>query len=270
MTTKGIIFSAPMVRALLAGTKTQTRRLLTSARVFGTPHAPAFTLKGEAMVRALQGADRFRHLGGDGWLWEADAFEWQAPAERTGWMAHIGYAPGDRLYVREAWACHWATNDQKPRDIDPTLWSVRYAADEHIRPAAKDGSRALPKQFTKGRPSIHMPRWASRLWLDVTEVRVQRLQDISEADAIAEGIERGRHPDTGEVEGWRDYETIHEGRHKGAAHPHAIIPYAEPWRSYSSLWDELHTDPGTRWADNPWVVAYSFTVHHGYVDEVGK
>ena len=223
MSTKGIIFSASMVRALLAGTKTQTRRLIKPCP-WPDDRGPPYVAPYPEGARAVW-CDPFD-----------DAVRLAAP-----------FVVGDRLYVREAFSYAEALAD--------TVW---YWADGNF--AAFDCS--------KPKPSIHMPRWASRLWLEVTEVRVQRLQDISEADAIAEGIERGHHPDTGEVEGWRDYETIHEGPHKGEAHPHAIIPYACPWRSYSSLWDELHTEPGTRWEDNPWVCAVSFAVHHGNVDEV--
>jgi len=118
----------------------------------------------------------------------------------------------------------------------------------------------------KGVPSIHMPRWASRMWLAVTEVRVQRLQECSEADAIAEGIEPGLHPDTGVESGWRDYSLIEAGPHKGKKHPHAIVPWREATKSYETLWNSLHTAEGERWQDNPWVCAVSFTCHHGNID----
>lgn len=219
MSIKPIIFSAPMVRALLAGTKTQTRRLCAWAN---NPNSPQLTY-----IVACDEAGWF----GD----EEGEVQFTVP-----------YVPGDKLYVREACA------------IDgPRVW---YRVDH------EEAEARGPRVDVRWRPSIHMPRSASRLWLTVTDVRVQRLQDISEADAIAEGIEPGRNPDTGEVAGWRDYETIQQGKHKGITHPHAILPYSEAWRSYSSLWDELHRDEGTRWADNPWVVAYTFTVHEGNVD----
>ena len=101
---------------------------------------------------------------------------------------------------------------------------------------------------------MHMLRWASRLTLTVTDVRVQRLQNICEDDAIAEGIEaRG----FGSMWGWIDYlET----------NPHMTRYYSDPRESYRTLWDSLHTDPGTRWADSPWVVAVAFDVARGNID----
>lgn len=228
MADRGVIFSAPMVRALLDGSKTQTRRLLTSARVFATPESRAFTLKDGDLKRALQGANRFRHLGGGGWFWEADAFDYQAPATRTGWMAHLPYAPGDQLYVREAWRADSQLDGIKPRDMskgEPILYEV----DGTLRTTGCSMIKA-----GKLRPSIFLPRWASRLWLSVTDVRVQRLQEISEADAVAEGAERE------------------------AAGPYRL--------AFAGLWNSLHTKPGETWEANPWIVAVSFEVHHGNID----
>jgi len=201
MKTKGIIFSAPMVRALLAGRKTQTRRLLNPQPPEGLD-ADLLQVEGETRLRVTHG----RVLLG-----------------KT-----IPYAVGDRLYVREAFF---------PRPgLPERLASPRYRATED-----------RPEWHRLWKPSIHMPRWASRLWLDVTEVRVQRLQDISESDAVAEGIER-------EEEYWRDYQMP------------ATQVCVTPKGSYLSLWDSLHTEPGTTWSDNPWIVAVSFDVHQGNID----
>lgn len=125
MSTKGIVFSAPMVRALLAGTKTQTRRLITPCP-WPEDREPPYVAPYAEGARAVY-IDSFD-----------DAVRLAAP-----------YAVGDRLYVREC--IHKCT--------DPLC----YRAD-------------MPGNDPKGpwRPSIHMPRWASRLWLEVTEVRVQR------------------------------------------------------------------------------------------------
>jgi hypothetical protein len=99
------------------------------------------------------------------------------------------------------------------------------------------------------RPSIFMPRWASRLTLTVTDVRVQRLQDISEADAVAEGIQPlnsgfGYYDPTGS---------------QGAAFTWAAD-------AFGHLWNSLHGPDA--WDKNPWVAAYTFTVQHGNIDEV--
>lgn len=244
MTIRPILFSGPMVRALLEGRKTQTRRVLNRARVFETPETSAFTLTGPEMKRALQNASRFRHLGGDGWFWESDAFGHQAPATRTGWMAHIGYAPHDLLYVRETWSVHWANDDIKPSEVINDAWSVKYDAEGTIRAATRDGSLAENEQFGVKRPSIFMPRWASRLTLKVTDVRVQQLHDISEEDAKAEGCNEGAQIE--EVSG------IHEG-----------------WSArteFHHLWDSLNEKRGFGWSVNPWIVAVSFEVHLCNVD----
>ncbi|QPI73894.1 hypothetical protein [Sphingobium sp. Cam5-1] len=247
MADRPILFSAPMVRALLEGRKTQTRRILSKARVFATPERPAFTLKGEHMSRALQAASGFRHLHGDGWFWECDALEWQAPATRTGVMAHIGYAVGDRLWVRETHGFNHYEYERgkapkvRPDDLDDL--HISYRADEYDREIRSE---------LLYRPSIFMPRWASRLTLTVTDVRVQRLQDCSEADALAEGIEaRG----VGSLWGWIDYlET----------NPNVTRHFADPRRSYASLWDSINGDGA--WDANPWVVAVSFDVRKGNID----
>ena len=208
MSTKGIIFSAPMVRALLAGTKTQTRRLCAWAN---NPNSPQLTY--------IVACDE------PGWFGDEEGeVQFQAP-----------YAPGDRLYVRESCA------------VDgPRVW---YRLDHG------EAYGRGPRVDVRWRPSIHMPRWASRLWLEVTEVRVQRLQDISEEDARAEGLE-------GE-------ETTLGFNQRMPTYPHYsdfAVRFADPRESYATLWNTLHTESGQRWEDNPWIVAVSFTVQHGNID----
>jgi hypothetical protein len=232
MADRGIIFSGPMVRALLDGRKTQTRRLLTSARVFATPESPAFTLKGEQLKRALQGADRWRHLSETGWFWEADAFDYQVPATRAGWMAHLSYAPGDRLYVREAWRADSQLDAVRPSEMSEGE-PIFYEMDGALR---QTGCAML--EAGKLRPSIFLPRWASRLWLNVTDVRVQRLQEISGEDAVAEGV-RSRLPDNGIAQ-----------------------------TDFHALWNSLHTKPSETWEANPWVIALTFTVRHGNIESI--
>ncbi|HEV7285052.1 MAG TPA: hypothetical protein VGN75_09345 [Kaistia sp.] len=244
MTDRPILFSAPMIRALLAGTKTQTRRVITSARVFATPEQQAFTLRDGDLTRAMQGASRFRWLVGNGWSWEADAFEWQTPHTRTRWMAHIGFAPEDQLWVREAWKAHSTFEGMPPRDIPPS--KVFYLADDGYSPS---GSR--------GRPGMFMPRWASRLTLTVTDVRVERLQDISEADAIAEGATRVQY---GTPPGGPERDAFHH-RQKMDGWNGA---FETARASYRHLWNAINR-PGS-WEANPWVAAYTFTVAQQNID----
>lgn len=103
-------------------------------------------------------------------------------------------------------------------------------------------------------PSIHMPREFSRLTLAVTEVRVQRLQDITEADAWAEGCKPGELNDRGEPFPAEEFD------------PHGSRGWdcARDW--YADLWEKLHGEGA--WDANPWVAAYSFTVQLGNIDQV--
>ncbi|MFZ5745245.1 MAG: hypothetical protein ACOY7T_12285 [Pseudomonadota bacterium] len=220
MADKGIIFSAPMVRALLAGRKTQTRRLLRNPEYYGCPTGDC-------------PHDRQA---------ECDA----AMASLT--AKEAGYAVGDRLYVREAaWIAPAGWTDSPINPMGPERREVAYVADDQSGRTAEAASDYKLRQ----RPSIHMPRWASRLWLSVTEVRVEQLQAISEKDCIAEGIY---------------FEEIgFTAGHIGIAGCNQEWS-ATPQMAYANLWRKLHTQTGTTWADNPWVVAVSFTVNCGNID----
>lgn len=230
MADKPILFSGPMVRALLAGAKTQTRRILTA----WTDEPPAYA--GAGFVIALDENER----------------EYRWP--RT-------HAVGDRLYVRESW--NWthvkdlAPGETMGRTVEecceanggfacPVGDGIVYAATNvHEHP-----------EFGKARwkPSIHMPRYASRLTLTVTDVRVERLQDCSEVDALAEGVERFIRPSDG-LSLYRDY-------------GHEKFPHIDATGSYRSLWDSIN-GPGS-WDANPWVAAYNFTVERGNIDQLAK
>lgn len=263
MTDRPILFSAPMVRALLDGRKTQTRRVLARARVFATPDTNPHTLSGNDMARALQNADGFQHLGEDGWFWEADAFEWQAPAERTRWLAHIGYAPGDRLYVREEYyqRGHWEPVEGERTRGGKQKWGFMPAdavvlfdapaehrkGRHHADPAAVAWHRRLGR---------FMPRKYSRMTLTVTEVRVERLAECSEADAIAEGI--AEYPCEGPHRGPdATYWTAEKGHPEHGAR-------STPVAAYRALWETINGEGS--WAANPWIVAVSFTVEQRNID----
>lgn len=197
MTDRPIIFSAPMVRALLDGRKTMTRRL-------------AWFDKKHVSFRELSFAERM--------ALENHRCKITEPGDSR---FHVDYptpwqsvAVGDKLWVRETWM---------DMLCDPPIACYR-----------ADGERehsALP-----WRPSIHMPRWASRLTLIVIETKIERLQDISERDAIAEGYQ--------------------------------VMVTCPPKRWFSDLWKDLHG--AESWDANPQVVAIRFTVEERNVDAPAK
>ena len=204
MADRPIIFSAPMVRALLDGRKTQTRRVLKPL--------PRRTIFFDPKTAVL---DQF-----------------QEPP----------YAPGDRLWVREAFSYELLDVDRNGF-MPPWYWA--------------DGNPESG-DFTRPKPSIHMPRWASRLTLLVTDVRVQRLQEISDDDARAEGIEplkSGR--------GYYDPTVSHD-------QSRSIVRFGQYYslatHAFSALWDSIHGPDA--WDANPWVAAISFTVHRCNIDKM--
>jgi hypothetical protein len=220
-----ILFSAPMVRALLAGTKTQTRRRLDA----WTDEPLAYVEAGT--IEAL----------------DPDDLPYRWP--RT-------HAVGDRLWVREAHALLPRTAYRMSVGTG-TIAQREHPTDGYTAAVFREGFDRSGRP--RWRPSIHMPRWASRLTLTVTDVRVERLQDICEADGIAEGIERLHH-------GWFPYgistfmTTVVDGREV----PAQCCRTAND--SYRMLWDMINGPDS--WEANPWVAAYTFTVEHRNIDEV--
>lgn len=203
MTDRPILFSGPMVRALLDDRKTQTRRML-------KPQPD-------------------------------DILEGQIPRQ-------LRIAIGDRLWVRETWQA-LSFGDYQPTKSSQS--EVRYAATD---PCADLDAEARGYPW---RPSIFMPRWASRLTLIVTDVRVERLQDCSEADAIAEGIQRHH-------SGWMPYSTaFYEADSITPANYHL-----DPRESYRSLWNKINGFGA--WDANPWVAAYTFTVIKQNIDQIER
>lgn len=227
MADRPIIFSAPMVRALLDGRKTQTRRVLKPQ-----PDEPKWdgtsTVPGEYPI--------------DGWRWKS-----------------LPYAPGDRLWVREAcsYPQYWIDHPN-----EAYIGHVFYEASKDA-PAPSPWLRAPDPDHCRKRPSIHMPRWASRLTLTVTDVRVQRVQEISEADAVAEGVTRCTWAEEmagdGRIEWHVPFET--PGEYPGITNAHP-----SPRGAFWELWNSLHGPEA--WAVNPWVVALTFTVHRCNIDDM--
>jgi hypothetical protein len=221
LTDRPILFSGPMVLALLAGTKTQTRRVL---------NPQPYPLEGRPGFWNASGRVGGRICASDNDL---------ASLHR--------YVVGDRLYVREAWRSEFASEHVAPRDL-PRGSPVEYIA---------GGLANLPMRTVhfggRHRQAMHMPRWASRLTLAVTNVRIQRLHDLTEADAVAEGIKRNPH---GNGDQWMDYPA-------GSS----AAGWLDPRRSYQSLWDSLNADRGFGWTTNPWVVAVTFAVERRNIDQ---
>jgi hypothetical protein len=234
MKERPILFSAPMVRALLDGSKTQTRR---AAKL---PHMNPL---GKWEPVSWGGPDGGRTREG-----QAVPLQQVIGHSRTGELIGCPYGqPGDRLWVREAFAIESTQDYEGDPGIVPALGPVKWQDD--------DGYRLIPRYRAsepdtllmiapsekddvgmRWKPSIHMPRWASRLLLEITEVRVERLQDISQTDARAEGAPPS-HPSIDAVS--RDF-----------GHP----DFSRSW--YAQLWDQING--AGAWAANPWVWAVSF------------
>ena len=229
MKERPILFSAPMVRAILSGRKTQTRRV----------------------VKELPcQCDAF----------EPDEIGWQMLGHSGRWWCRCctseqdaKFCPygkrGDRLWVKETWS-----NDALCMYPCPPVW---YRAsdsidrnDGHTCPKESRGRYAdclacweerECRQF-KWKPSIFMPRQASRITLEIVGVRVERLQDISEADAVVEGIDHFQRADEPRV--YRDY--LQKELHYGLS---AVGSYRTLWQSINGL---------DSWAANPWVWVVEF------------
>ena len=163
----------------------------------------------------------------------------------------IPYTPGDRLWVREAFRFHSIADLTRPKFMLPGD-VVQYEAD-----GVQVGYLTAHGGFIPGqlRSSIHMPRWASRLTLAVTDVRVHRVQEITEKDAKEEGAEQ-----VGELKGaplWRNYSEDEKPRRWG--------PLFAPKASFTSLWNSIHGPDA--WDRNDWVAAYTFTVEKVNIDD---
>ena len=205
----GIQYAAPMVRSILEDRKLVTRR----------------TVKGEIPAGAVRAVfDQWSPGRAHAWRW---LDQHGAPIGKP-FRCPYGVA-GDRLWVREAWRASLAFELTKPSEITAGT-PLRYAAGGGDLPAFNAG---------KHRPGMFMPRWASRITLEVTGVACERLQDITHAQAIAEGIEPvGKR--------WRHYFFPQDD---GEA-------WEFPVNSFASLWASLNGEES--WEANPWVFAISF------------
>ncbi len=213
MSTRPIIFGAPMVRAIIDGTKTQTRRVI--AKAFDHQVAKLFPRSQDAV------ADQVLQLGDRSWLavWGSvpeDALHKLYP--HGGFACPFG-APGDHLYVKEAFCLPVTKNDLMPSECEGA--SVAYEASADCR-----------DRWGRYRHARFMPRWASRITLEVTEVRVERVQSIESRDA------------------WQ------EGTHCECMKP---IPICAGNRdSFMRAWNTINAKRGLGWEANPWCWCVSF------------
>lgn len=195
MRERPILFSAAMVRAILDGRKTQTRRVVQPPRGWGE-----------------------RYPNCDPYSMPPSVWWWDGKHDHVGVRHECPFGvPGDRLWVRESFMS--APMEAPPESPRRTRWDIVYAAggaEERMAPAAYN---PMLYNYERWTPSIHMPRWASRITLEVVSVRVERVQSIAALDAAAEG-------------------TTHSG--------------------FRLLWDSLNAKRGYGWDANPWVWRIEF------------
>ena len=201
-----ILFSAPMIRAILEGRKSQTRRVIKPVRGFEQHNICK------------------PDMAADPWAvwWHGDI------TDRVGCLQTCPYGvPGDHLYVREGVRLCGADDTGAPLS-EPPVW---YLADGPC------DQRLYPHRRT----CRFMPRWASRITLEITDVRVQRVNDITDADAIAEGCTNGG--------------CVYCGSDEPCG---CETPRPDHRETFVHLWNSINEKRGLGWFANPWVWAISF------------
>lgn len=232
-----ILFNAAMVRAILAGRKTQTRRVVKPQPVMAVMDGNA----ADALIAATN-AGLVPRQPKPYWRWNGcHHIPW--PKAVT-CLCPYG-VPGDRLWVREA----HAINPKLPA----SMHTAETALDRHVRYRADGG-----EPWNSWRPSIHMPRWASRILLEVTDVRVERVGEISPKDIMAEGAVLRSH----DVDAF----AIVGGNPKCPVSAFDGCVYPDLKSLWASGWDSINAKRGYGWADNPWVWAVTFRVLEGGAD----
>ncbi|HBR1961199.1 TPA: hypothetical protein L9M59_002133 [Klebsiella pneumoniae] len=224
MKERGMIFNGEMVRAILDGRKTQTRRIMkVQPSEDFTPMNMALETDYKARWYTPGVVDK------DGYLQPASKKVFGVSNENEGYSCPFG-AVGDRIWVRETFSGHYL-DDAQIQDIkdgrDKATDLCEYRADYPDGYQASDGWA----------PSIHMPRWASRILLEITDVRVERLNSISQEDAQAEGLE---------LTGWRPT----------YSDPDSGGEVMTPYDNFAELWSSIYGDES--WQANPWVWVIEF------------
>ena len=226
MKERPILFSAPMVRALLDGSKSQTRRVV----------KPQFGFDAEPVEMGATN-DRGHQISGHSGMW------WDDCAGNPDDSVRCPYGqPGDRLWVRENFDFLPAGGPDQPQACEIVYWAT---GSSEPRTAPCDYNPFIYGR-EKVRPSIHMPRWASRITLEITGVRVERVQDISESDAVAEGVFKL------EYRGQSSYADYSLTDEEAETSPMLDSPIS----SYRTLWESINGPKS--WDANPWVWVLAF------------
>ena len=193
---KPILFNSEMVRAILTNKKTQTRRVVKLQPQY--------------------------HPNGDYWLTNTDYWYAKYKPKFETLKKYSKYQPGDILYVRETWANirDWVDVDPDVGMTDGYIYKANWRCDEH----------------PKWRPSIHMPKVAARIILEITDIKIERLQDITSEEAIAEGM---------------GYLCFDE-----AEYDKKILAVIQ----FEYLWDKIYLKRGLGWSTNPFVWVIEFDV----------
>ena len=236
MRERPILFSAPMVRAILDGSKTQTRRAIKQQPVPDPMWGGGFKIVSKAVTVALEAFNRSRGV----------------PRGNDPTPCPYG-KPGERLWVREKFQPIFADGFDHSSSPYPDYetgygYAISYPATDGIVEWI-DGDDNITDRC---RPSIHMPRWASRILLEIVSVRVERLNDIGADDAASEGIENKNFPTGGDdyQDYWLDYS---RSKHDADGWPWFL---GDPITSFRTLWESINGEGS--WRENPWVWVVEF------------
>lgn len=239
MTERGMIFNAEMVRAVLDGSKTQTRRIIQSP-------AKNMQATGQKVIDYREPGDKW--YGEHVFSMRNQSGTW-CDYTKEQFLAKCPFgAVGDRLWVRETWMPD-APRDGTWADVEfygckgspLSMIPERYRKPEHcIHRASWEGS-----EMVGWTPSMHMPRWASRITLEITSVRVERLNGISEEDAAAEGVGSAV---------WFAGKGVPEEQWTSLGEHGAYR--ASHINSFATLWESIYG--ADSWQANPWVWVIEF------------
>lgn len=229
MKERGILMNAESVRAILDGRKVQTRRVVRPQ----PPRNAYFNEGGGDLVR----------------FWVPATFASGSNHPIYDEEIRVPYQIGDSLWVRETFATR--------EDFDGTESPERMARYTYYRATHSDFDPRDPHHWHnyggRWRPSIHMPRWASRITLRVTDVRVERVQDISVDDARAEGIQPCQKLDS--FSGLGYLQKLYGGAYYGMEYDNDWVRCVGP---FACLWDSINDKRGFGWDTNPWIWVISF------------